>query len=450
MSATAPGIPIKQPYPSSGYAWYVVVLLTAAYVVSFIDRQIMALLVEPIKASLELSDTQMGLLLGVAFALFYVLLGVPIGWLADRRSRRAIVGVGITLWCLMTAACGLAKNFGWLFFARLGVGVGEATLSPAAYSLISDYFPREKRSRAISFFMMGISVGSGVAYVVGGQVVELVAKAPPLVLPVIGTLYAWQTAFLAVGLPGLVIAALMFTVKEPARRGLLRQDAPVDSGHVTIRDAARYLFERRRAYGSLGLGMSVVTTMGYAWFWLPSLFARVYGWTIGEFSLRYGIVLLIFGPLGVTVGGFFSDWLYQRGVTEGPYRATVIAVAILIVAAVAIPLMPDGWWALALLIPATIFGAMASATGGSALVFIAPNELRAQVSALYFALISIVGLTVGPSSVAFFTDQVFADEALINYSLAIVPAVFGTVSLVIFLTGQSHYRECVLEAEKLQ
>ena len=450
MSATPPEALPEPPYPRAGYSWYVVVLLTAAYVLSFIDRQIMALLVEPIKASLQLSDTQMGLLLGFAFAVFYVLLGLPIGWLADRRSRRAIVGFGISLWCLMTAACGLAKNFWWLFFARLGVGVGEATLSPSAYSLISDYFPREKRNRAISFFMMGISVGSGIAYVVGGQVVELVAKAPPVVLPLIGTLYPWQTAFLAVGLPGLLIAALMSTVKEPLRRGRLVQPSTGKPRNIPIRDTVRYLFERRRAYGSLGLGMSIVTTMGYAWFWLPSLFARVYGWTIGEFSLRYGVVLLIFGPTGVTVGGFFSDWLYQRGVTEGPYRATLMAVSGLIVTAVAIPLMPDGWWALLLLVPATVFGAMASATGGAALVFIAPNELRAQASALYFALISIVGLTVGPSSVAFFTDTVFGDERLIHYSLAIVPVIFGVVSMIIFLTGQRHYRSCVREAETLR
>ena len=422
------------------------VLLTAAYVVSFIDRQIMALLVEPIKATLQLSDTQMGLLLGFAFALFYVLLGIPIGWLADRRSRRAIIGVGITVWCLMTAACGLAKNFTALFLARLGVGVGEATLSPAAYSLISDYFPREKRSRAISFFMGGISVGSGLAYVVGGQVVALVEKAPPVVLPVIGTLYAWQTAFLAVGLPGLLIAALMLTVREPVRRGMLV--AQGSGGGVSMAYVVRYLFERRRAYGSLGLGMSVVTTMGYAWFWLPSLFARVFDWSIADFSLRYGVVLLIFGPLGVTSGGLFADWLYQRGVVEGPYRATIIAATGLVLTAIAVPLMPDGWWALAMLVPATLFGAMASATGGSSLVFIAPNELRGQATALYFALISIVGFIVGPSSVAFFTDQVFQDESAIHYSLAIVPALFGTLSILMFLAGRRGYIACVREAEQ--
>ncbi len=423
------------------------VLLTAAYVVSFIDRQIMALLVEPIKATLQLSDTQMGLLLGFAFALFYVLLGIPIGWLADRRSRRAIIGVGITVWCLMTAACGLAKNFTALFLARLGVGVGEATLSPAAYSLISDYFPREKRSRAISFFMGGISVGSGLAYVVGGQVVALVEKAPAVELPLIGTLHAWQTAFLAVGLPGLLIAALMLSVREPARRGLLAAQGP-DSGSAPMADVARYLYERRRAYGSLGLGMSVVTTMGYAWFWLPSLFSRVFDWSIADFSLRYGVVLLIFGPLGVTSGGLFSDWLYQRGVVEGPYRATIIAATGLVLTAIAVPLMPDGWLALAMLVPATLFGAMASATGGSSLVFIAPNELRGQATALYFALISIVGFIVGPSSVAFFTDQVFKNEGAIHYSLAVVPALFGTLSITMFLTGRRRYIACVREAEQ--
>ena len=429
------------PYPRSGYAWYVVVLLTVAYVLSFIDRQILALLVEPIKASLGFSDTQMGLLLGLAFAVFYVVLGIPVGWLADRYSRRAIIGIGITMWCFATAACGLARNFPQLFMARVGVGVGEATLTPADYSLISDYFPREKRSRAISFFMMGISVGMGIAYLVGGRVVALVESAPPVTLPWFGTLYPWQTAFLVVGLPGLLVALLMLTVREPIRRG--RQS----SQPMKISAVADYLLQRRRAFGSLGLGMSVTTLLGYAWFWLPSLFQRTWDTGIAEFGLKYGVILLVFGPIGVNLGGFFSDWLYQRGVKEGPYLATILGTVGLVITAIAMPLMPSANMALAVLAPATIFGAMTSATGASALVFIAPNELRAQASAIYVFLISIVGLTMGPSSVAFFTDNVFQDESMIRYSLASVPVVFGVLSLAILLFGRKAYRDCVVEVE---
>ena len=216
------------PYPDTGYSWYVVVVLTLAYTVSFIDRQIMALMVEPIRRDLGISDTQMSLLLGLAFAIFYTLLGIPIARLADRYSRRLIIASGITIWCLMTAACGLARNYTQLFAARIGVGVGEAALSPSALSMISDYFPKETRGRAVAFYTMGIAMGVGLAMIIGGQVIALVSAAPPVVLPVLGELYAWQTVFLVVGLPGLLMAVLMKTVKEPVRREGLKTEAGAD------------------------------------------------------------------------------------------------------------------------------------------------------------------------------------------------------------------------------
>ena len=202
-------------YPNPAYAWYVVCILTIAYMFSFLDRQILALLVEPIRADLNISDTQMSLLQGLAFGIFYTLLGIPIGRLADRRSRRSIIAIGISIWCVMTAACGLAKNFGQLFLARVGIGIGEATLNPSAYSLISDYFPREKRARPMSFYNMGVSLGAGTAMVLGGQIISWVFSQPQPVLPLVGTLFHWQVVFIMVGLPGLLIAFLMVTVREP-------------------------------------------------------------------------------------------------------------------------------------------------------------------------------------------------------------------------------------------
>ena len=212
----------KSGYPSPVYSWYVVVVLTVAYMFSFLDRQILALLIEPIRQDLEITDFQISLLLGLAFGIFYTALGIPIGRLADRRSRRGIIAVGVTIWCLMTAACGLARNFSQLFLARIGVGVGEATLNPSAYSLISDYFPRQRRGRAISFYNMGVSLGAGVAMVVGGQIIAFAFDTPRVTLPIVGELYAWQLVFLLVGLPGLLIAALMITVREPERRDKLQ------------------------------------------------------------------------------------------------------------------------------------------------------------------------------------------------------------------------------------
>ena len=252
--------PPAVPYPPRGYAWYVVVLLTLAYIISFVDRQILGLLAELIKRDLDISDVQMSWLMGLSFAIFYATLGIPIGWLADRRSRRTIIAAGIAIWCLMTAASGFARQYWQLFLARVGVGVGEATLTPAALSLIMDY-PRNQVGRAIGFYTMGISLGMGVAYIVGGKVIGLVSNAPDLVLPVVGQLRAWQTSFLVVGIPGLFLAALMLTVREPERRGRIKGGAG-----ITVAEAVRFLTTRWRVYGSLIVGKTVLTIVGYAQF----------------------------------------------------------------------------------------------------------------------------------------------------------------------------------------
>jgi MFS family permease len=202
------------PWPSPLRAWYAVAVLVLAFVFSFIDRIVIALLVEPIKADLGISDFDIGLLQGFAFAIFYALLGIPIGRLSDRISRRGIIATGIAVWSLMTAACGLARSFFGLFLARVGVGVGEATLSPAAYSMISDYFPREKLGRALGVYQSGAMLGAGIAFLVGGAAVQLLSAYDGQVLPVLGPVRMWQLAFFAVGLPGLLIALLMLTVRS--------------------------------------------------------------------------------------------------------------------------------------------------------------------------------------------------------------------------------------------
>jgi MFS family permease len=212
-------------YPSVGYAWYVVAVLTLAYVVSFIDRQILGLLVEPIQRDLGIGEKQISLLMGLTFAVFYTLFGVPLGRLADTRSRRTIIAAGIGVWSLMTAGCGLAKHFWQLALFRVGVGVGEAALSPSAYSLIADYFRPERRSTAMSVYSMGIFVGSGLAFIVGGMVAQFSAAQESYVLPLIGGIRSWQLVFLIVGFPGLAVALLLYTIREPTRKGVCRLTA---------------------------------------------------------------------------------------------------------------------------------------------------------------------------------------------------------------------------------
>jgi len=439
-------------FPAQSYAWYVAVVLTLAHIVSFLDRQVLALLVEPIKQDLQISDTQMSLLLGLAFAIFYTVMAIPIGRLADRRSRRTIIAVGITAWCAMTAMCGLARNYSQLFLARIGVGVGEATLTPSALSMLSDYFPRNKLGAAIGFYNMGVSVGAGIAFIVGGQVIGFVTNSPPITLPVVGELFAWQSVFLFIGLPGLVIAALMITVREPPRRGKLNVEASgaQNQDQITIREAFRYFKARGKTYGGLALTVSGSTILGYGFLsWLTSMFLRTpeWDWTVPQIGSAIGVVLLIAGPIGVNGAGWLADRWYQQGKQDAHLRVMLISGPIMLIASTALPLMPTPELAILMLAPHVIGAAGITAAGGAALMLVTPNQLRGQATAMYYFIISLAGLTLGPLSVAVFTDYVFQDEAALRYSMAIVGFAAPLLSVICAVLMRHSYRQSMAEAE---
>jgi MFS family permease len=374
---------------------------------------------------------------------------VPIGRLADRRSRRAIIAAGITLWCLMTAACGLARNYWQLFLARVGVGVGEATLNPSALSLISDYFPRNARGRGIAFYNMGVSLGVGIANIVGAWAIQLAAAAPAIVLPLVGELRPWQLVFLLVGLPGLLVALLMVTVREPVRRELRVTGAGTEP--LSFAETRRYLGARWPTYATHFLGMSVVTIIGYAYFfWVPTMFVRSWGWTIPEAGYMYGLVTLVFGPIGVNLGGWIADWLYARGYKDGLMRTCLFsAVVVFVPTSIAAPLMPTTTGAIVLLAFSTCSGAVITATGAAALMMITPNQLRGQVTAGYYFVLNALGLTIGPTAVALVTDFGFGDDAALRYSVAIVSAGAGLAALGFLAANLRRYRAGVIEAEAL-
>jgi MFS family permease len=450
MSNAPPGPEFEPPYPSPAYAWYVVVVLTLAYMLSFLDRQIMALMVQPIKRDLGISDTAMSLLLGLAFAIFYTILGLPIGRWADRASRRGIVGGGIALWCFMTAMCGLAYNYWTLFLARIGVGVGEATLAPSALSLISDYFPKDKRGQAISFYNAGVGLGAAVAMILGGQVIQFVSQAPPFVLPIVGELHAWQTVFVFVGMPGIAVALLMLTVKEPVRRGKMRLlTAQGQTDEIPVDAVVNFLKQRWKMFAGHFVGMSVVTILGYAYFsWLPTTFIRTWGWNIGQISFAYGVIMLITVPVGVNFGGWLADRFYKTGRKDGHMRSNLIGVCVFMAGPyVLVPLMPTPEIALGVLVFGSIGGAWVTATGAASLMMVCPNQMRGQITALYYFVISLLGLTVGPSAVAIVTDFVFKDEAMLRYSLALTCGVACVLAIVVLSYNLKLYRAAVEEAE---
>ena len=247
----------EAPYPPLRYAWYVVGVLTLVYVFSFIDRQIMSLLVRPLRRDLGISDTQISVLMGFSFALFYTVCGIPLGRLADTRSRRSIIAAGLVLWSLFTAMCGLARNFTQMLLWRFGVGVGEASLSPSAYSMITDYFPRERLATAISVYSMGIYLGSGMSYLLGGIIVRLASLREAWIFPLVGEIRPWQVIFFAVGLPGLLVALLLYTVREPVRRGIARSKPAVPMSQVF-----RYIMANKRTFLSHNIGFGEFQPIG--------------------------------------------------------------------------------------------------------------------------------------------------------------------------------------------
>lgn len=277
-----PAADLEHRYPSALRAWFAVGMLTGLYIFSYIDRTILTLLVAPIRHDLRITDTEVSLLHGFAFALFYTLVGLPLGRLADSRHRIGIISVGIFVWSVMTAASGFARSFWQLFLARVGVGVGEAALSPAAYSIITDYFPPQKLSRALSTYVLGSYLGMALAYIIGGGVVTYLNSIPPIQFPVVGAMATWRMAFLIVGLPGLLLAFLVWTVREPRRRGVrYRAGEPVQS--VPFRELLSYLKLNKWTYAAhlTGFGLLCLLINGMA-LWTPTFLMRVHGWSIGE------------------------------------------------------------------------------------------------------------------------------------------------------------------------
>lgn len=428
---------------SNAYAWYTVILLTIAYVFSFVDRYILGLLVEPIKADLQLTDTQIGLLLGPAFAVFYTTMGLPLGWLADRARRTWIVGVGIATWSLATAACGLARSFPQLFTARVSVGVGEATLSPCALSMIADSFPEERRGKPVAFYATALSLGAGIASLAGATVLTWSKTVTRIELPLIGEVAPWQFAFIAVGLPGIPLALLMLFLREPARQTFGDVGA---GGNAGLRDAMRYVGRRWRVYGGFIAMVCVMTIVAYSQGWLPAMFERTWGWPAERYALLNGTAMLIIGPVTNNLSGWTSDRMYTSGRHDAPLLLVITGIALLVPTGFIAPLMPNAWAAFAVFQLNTVGIAMLSATFPTALLNITPGQIRGQVTALAYIVISIAGLLLGPMTIGLLNDNVFGEQG-IRYSAAAVPLLFGLPVLLTVALTRRHYRA---EFDKLQ
>ncbi len=450
MSSEPTGKPITReqepPYPAESYAWYVVGVLMVIYVFSFVDRQILSLLVGPMRRDLDLSDTQVSLLMGTTFALFYTVCGIPIGRLADSRSRRGLIAIGVLVWSVMTAGCGLARHYWQLLLLRIGVGVGEATLSPSAYSLISDSFPPQRLATAISVYSMGIYIGSGLAYLLGGIVVGAVAGESEISLPIVGSIRAWQIVFLVVGLPGIVLTLALLTVREPVRRGVI---AGAATSSVPVREVADYMRANWKTFACHNVGFALLSFSSYgSGAWIPEFLQRTHSVSARDAGIWFGTIVMLSGTAGIVFGGRFADWLASRGRTDAKMASGLTAAIAWLPAGILFPLVDDLRSALLLLTLASFTSSMPFGCAAAAIQEMMPNRMRGQASAVYLFVINLIGLGLGPTAVALCTDYLFADDSALRYSLLIVATLAHLMAAVLLWLGLAQFRASLTRLER--
>ena len=431
---------------SATYAWYVVGVLNLANISALVDRRVLTLMVEPLKQDFGISDVQVSLLIGISFSLFYTILGIPLARLADAGNRRNIIAVSIALWSLFTAICGMTKNYLQLFSARIGVGIGEAGLTPAAVSLISDYFPKQRRVMALAVFQMGIYMGAGIALITAALVIKLASVKAVWHFPVIGSLYPWQLVFFYLGLPGLLISLLILTIKEPLRKGLMyRQiasEGPREPVSVSFRDFLIYLYRHRSTFAYFYGGIALLTMVIFGFSaWVPTYFIRIHGWSTVQAGLTFGGCIAVFSSLGAIAGGKLSMFLAGKGFTDANPRVPMIAALALMPAIIAFVSMPTSTGAVLCLIPICFFGSFQIGAVPAALQEIVPNQMRAQAIAVNLFIVNLIGAGLGPFVVAIVTDYLFKDAQALPYSLLLTMPGVLCLSAVTLYAGLKYFRE---------
>jgi MFS family permease len=399
-------------YPRRTYAWGVVVALALTAVLSYTDRQVMSLLVDPIKAALHIDDTKMSLLLGTAFAMIYGIVGLPMGWFADHLSRRNLILIGIAVWSLGTIGCGLAHTFGQLCSARVIVGMGEAALSPAAISLISDLFPAEQRGRAVGVFFTGICIGIGGSFLIGGMVLSLVHKG----LFAFGFLAhssPWRIVFWVIGGPGLLWCLALLFVREPVRHG---QTEP--AARPTPRPAVDHLSLLRAGpiFATVALASLVDNGVGA---WLPSLLVRRFNENAASVGLHLGYLLIFAYGGGMLAGGALSDLAARLRGSRGKIELCALASLLITLAA---PVFASSH-PLSVMIATGVYfmlSAVVTASGLSAILDATPNSLRGRAMAVSFFLSVAIGAGFGPTAIALSSSHLFGAAAGLGPAIALI------------------------------
>lgn len=426
-------------YPSPRAAWYVTFLLTLAYAFSFVDRQVINLLVDPIKQDLGVSDIEFSYLQGILFVAPYVLMSVPVGVLVDRFKRFAVVSTGIMVWSLATMLSGLAGNYAQLAVARMAVGVGESSVTPAAWSLLADYFPKEKLAFPVSIFLMAPYIGGGLALIAGAEVMSYANSSGAPHLPFIGEVKAWQLTLFVVGAPGIILAALFTFLRDPARKDT---SVPAGGPPPSMRDVFAYMGQNPRIYLALLGGVPFIVVMLYGLqAWSPSMFTRQFGWSLGESGRYYGMVAIIAGSLGVVSGPVLGRVLLARGYLDYPLRICITGAIGASAALALTSVQSTGSAALLCIAVASFFVTLPLALITNALQIVTPNEMRGTIAGFYVVGNNIIGMALGPTIVAVLMQEVLHDEKAVATAMAIMGLLVAPIAIALFALAMRDYRE---------
>ncbi len=444
-------------YPKPSYAWYVVVLMMCFYVLSFMDRQIIAVLIEPIKADLSLSDVQISLLGGLSFVLFYSTAGIFVGRLADSLNRPLLIAAGVFIWSLTTAISGLAAKFWQLLILRMGVGLGESALLPSTLSLLAEYFPPNRLATPTSVFLLGAPIGIGLSFSLGGLIygvaVEISSAPDWQEVALIGGAAAWKLVLLFLGLLGMAMTFLLATVREP--RNMRRDTAEAGkkskaklADAATLGEVKAYARANWLAIGALYFGMALISLAAYSQgFWDITFLTRTYGWDAATGGFWYGMVQLFAGLSGMLFGGIVADRLSKRGVHASSVIMVTIGAGFAVPFSFIYPLVGSPTAALTLMIFAIFGSNMAFACAASAVQRLFPVAMLGLAAGIYYFISNAVGIGIGPTLVAGITDYVFEDASMIRYSLSAVGGGSRLLAFLLFLAGLKAYRDLMIRLE---
>lgn len=443
-----PGSCAAETWPSSTQAWYAVFVLALGLMVTYLDRGILSLLVEPIKRDLHISDTQISLLIGFAFVCFYLVVALPIARLVDYKSRRAILGVGTAIWGFTTTLSGLAHSFGELFACRVGVGVGAACSGPATFSMLADLFPREKLPRAFAILFLGVYGGEGIALVVGGFLANFFTQLPPHSFPLVGVLQGWQLTLIVIGLPGLLVSGLLATVREPTRRGHAGAGGRSGSAaieQIPVKEVMAFMRKNAGIFLPIFASMGIAATLSFGVrSWGPAFYTRTFNWTVAKYGLVQGALALTIIPFGALTGSLFAERLARKH-DDANMRTVFIGQLLALPGMILFPLMPTAALAMALSTWGTFFFYWTTAPMNAALQIVTPNQMRGQVTALFLFVYNVIGFGLGPTVVALFADRLFHSEKLLGRAIAVASLSIGSLTALIMWLGVRPYGRAIVQ-----